>query len=124
MHCECDSIEDNAFPDITIWIGDADNEIKLVLEAKHYLQWHEGDSKCRLLVRSEQKTEPNFTNVFIMGEPFMKAYYSVYNLAEEKFALIRVAPETRKRYTVSDNAKHNTKCTEKEMNDWKFKGRI
>ena len=124
MHCACDSIEDKAFPDITIWIGDADNEVKLVLESKYYLQYHEGGGNCRMLVRSEQKTEPNFTNVMIMGEPFLKAFYSVYNIAEEKFGMIRIAPESRKRYTVADSAKHNTRCTEDEANDWKFKGRI
>ena len=37
---------------------------------------------------------------------------------------IRVAPETRKRFTVPDNEKHNTQCTEEEADDWKFKGRI
>lgn len=37
MHCECDSVEDEAFPDIRIFIGDADNEIELTLESKYYL---------------------------------------------------------------------------------------
>ena len=82
------------------------------------------EGKCRLLIRSEFKDGPNYTNVWIMGEPFLKAYYSVYSLNEAHFGLIRIADATRSRYTMADTSKHNTKCSDQEAALEAFKGRI
>ena len=44
---------------------------------------------------SEYKDEAaDYTNVWIMGDPFLKAYYTVYSLADETIALIRVADKS------------------------------
>ena len=68
----------------------------LVLEPKYYLQKHMSENgRCRLLIRSELKDGPNYTNVWIMGEPFLKAYYSIYSLDNASFQLVRIADSTR-----------------------------
>ena len=64
------------------------------------------------MIRSEYKDESaDYTNVWIMGEPFLKAYYSVYDLEASSIGLVRVADATRLRYNVKDETEHNSKCT-------------
>ena len=66
-----------------------------------------------MLFRSEYKDESaDYTNVWILGSPFLKAYYSVYNLPDQQIALVRVADATRARYGEEDMTGHHGVCTE------------
>ena len=124
IYCECTSVEDSAYPDITMKIGDESKEVSLVYESKYYLRLHK-PGECRVMLRSEYiDSSLDYTNVWIMGEPFLKAYYSFYSLEEEHIGLIRVADATRSRYTTPDDFHLSHLCTKEEADDENFSGRI
>lgn len=78
-----------------------------------------------MMFTSEFKDEAaDYTNVWIMGEPFLKAYYTIYSLADEKIGLVRVADATHDRYNVVDDTRHNYKCTREESKDTNLKTRV
>ena len=108
IHCKCSSVEDSGFPDISILIGDKDNEAELLYESKHYLIYHEAEEMCRLMIAPDYGY---YSNVWIMGEPFLKAYYTGYNYEDGTISFVRVADKTHGRYTVVDNTRHNYRCT-------------
>ena len=82
-------------------------------ESKYYLKKHTTSDNCRVMIRSEYKdNKADYTNVWIMGEPFLKAYYSVYDLKAQTIGLVRVADATRLRYNIPDDTRHNAKCTD------------
>ena len=59
-----------------------------------------------------------------MGESFLKAYYSIYSLADKHIGLIRVADATRVRYNQIDDVYSIERCTKQEADDLEFHGRI
>jgi hypothetical protein len=59
-----------------------------------------------------------------MGEPFLKAYYTAYNIKEEMIGFVRVADKTHDRYNVADETRHNPRCTNAEILDENKKDRV
>ena len=78
--------------------------------------YNQGIGKCRVMFTSEYKDEAaDFTNLWIMGEPFLKAYYTIYSLDDAQIALVRVADKTHDRYNIKDGIQ--PKCSSEEAKD-------
>ena len=62
------------------------------LSSRDYLQYYERKGKCALLVKKEESIS---SNMWLMGDPFLRAYYSIYDLDQKKVGLVGVAETTR-----------------------------
>ena len=78
MICSCDSVEDEAFPNISIKLGNSiENSQWFKYESKYYLR-EEKAGKCTILMKYHL-----WSSYWVLGIPFMRAYYSVYDYENE-----------------------------------------
>lgn len=52
---------------------------------------HDGYDKCLLTLQEE-----TYDNTWLMGDPFLRKYYSIYDMDNAKIGLVGVASSTRK----------------------------
>ena len=58
------------------------------LVPRDYLVYHYNKRKCGLLVKQEPKGNDE---LWLMGDPFLRAYYSIYDLDNKRIGLVGVA---------------------------------
>jgi hypothetical protein len=62
------------------------------LSGRDYLSYYSSNRKCALLVKKEDDI---LSNMWLMGDPFLRAYYSIYDLEQNRIGLVGVAETTR-----------------------------
>jgi len=92
VYCECESENDLGWPTIAMYVGDEQSRFWLYLHGRDYLIKHEHrvDYKCSIMIIEDagyfRRLNPNW----LMGDPFLRAYYTVYDLENRKMGLLRV----------------------------------
>ena len=75
-------------------MGSSKSQHWFYLSGRDYLAYRPQRGDCTLLI----KQEPNAnTKHWLMGDPFLRAYYSIYDLESKKVGLAGVAETTRLR---------------------------
>jgi len=86
-------VEDSGFPKLKFKLGEDDTQAKwFTYYPKDYLQETREGGKCEVWIQSHF-----WPTYWILGAPFLRAFYSVHDYETEKIGLIRVAAATRKR---------------------------
>lgn len=57
--------------------------------------YNRGLRKCALLVKKELSLQQS---MWLMGQPFLRAYYSIYDMDAKEIGLVGVATTTRETY--------------------------
>lgn len=65
------------------------------INSRDYLMEHqrEGDYKCSILVREESGLNTRVN--WLLGDPFLRAYYSIYDMDNNRIGLVGVAETLR-----------------------------
>ena len=58
------------------------------LVPRDYLVYHHQKRKCGLLIKQEPKGNDE---LWLMGDPFLRAYYSIYDLENKRIGLVGIA---------------------------------
>lgn len=74
------------------------------MRGKDYLFYQRYYRSCAVLVKPELNLQ---TNMWLMGDPFLRAYYSIYDMDNEKIGLVGVAKTTREKFAEPE-AKNST----------------
>ena len=107
LKCECSSVEDNDFPVLSMQMGSSKSKRWFQYHPKYYLQ--KDKDKCRLLLKPE--VNPYFAGIWLMGNAFLREYYSIHDYESKRIALIRVAETTR---IMAELDEKNGLCSEEE----------
>lgn len=71
------------------------------MRGKDYLFYQRYYGKCAVLVKPELNMQ---TNMWLMGDPFLRAYYSIYDMDNAKIGLVGVAKTTRENFGDGKNS--------------------
>lgn len=109
VYCDCDSEDDEKFPALSFLVG---NELRhwFLLSGRDYLMFSQQHQRCALLVRDELSST---SQLWLMGDPFLRAYYSIYDMENKRIGLVGVARTTKEGYNfapkeVNDDGKRGT----------------
>lgn len=91
--CSCTGVEDSSYPPLKILVGSRDQQHWFFLKNRDYLTYSQNKKVCAILIKPENIKS---VNMWIMGDPFLRAYYSIYDLDERKIGLVGVAETVRK----------------------------
>ena len=94
IYCDCDSEEDPKFPMLTFKVGDRDRQHWFFLRGRDYLMFSQRKQKCALLVKAESSN----ARMWLMGDPFLRAYYSIYDMDNARIGFVGVAKTIRNSY--------------------------
>jgi hypothetical protein len=95
VYCDCDSEEDKRFPTLAFRVGRSGKQHRFYLQGRDYLMYNRGYKRCALLVKKELSLQQS---MWLMGQPFLRAYYSIYDMDAKEIGLVGVATTTRDTY--------------------------
>jgi len=64
------------------------------LEPRDYFLYDRYYKKCLLTIQEEPRGS-SFEEIWLMGDPFLRKYYSIYDMDAKKIGLVGVAESTR-----------------------------
>ena len=85
LACSCSGDGDSSFPDLQILIGSYFNKHWFTLKGTDYIYYSEQTDHCWVELMPEQDSD-----YWILGDPFLRAYYSVYDLDNRRVGLVGV----------------------------------
>ena len=90
LYCDCDpnGADYDNFPTIGMNVGNSTVQHWFYLRGKDYLFYQPRNRSCALLIAAE-KTQRS--NMWLMGDPFLRAYYSIYDMETNMIGLVGVA---------------------------------
>ena len=62
------------------------------MEGRDYLLYNKFHRACAVLLKEELGATEN---MWLLGDPFLRAYYSIYDMEERRIGLVGVAETTR-----------------------------
>ena len=108
--CDCESIEDTDFPVLKMNIGSEDKNRWFEYHSRFYAKFISG--RCQILIKIEHSDY--FSDMWLMGAAFLREYYSIHDVYNQKLALIQVAETTR---IMSESDLQYAKCDKSEQDD-------
>lgn len=75
-------------------VGDRNLQHWFYLEAKDYFLYDRYYRSC-LLTLLEEPNGSAFSDMWLMGDPFLRKYYSIYDMDAKRVGLVGVAESTR-----------------------------
>jgi hypothetical protein len=95
-YCPCDKLDNRLelYPKLSIHIGEASLQHWFYLEARDYFIYDRYYRKC-LLTIMEEPNGSSFNDMWLMGDPFLRKYYSIYDMDAKRIGLVGVAASTR-----------------------------
>lgn len=82
LGCQCTGEDDTSFPDLDILIGSYFNKHWFKLQSTDYIYYSVQTDLCWVELMSE-----NDSDYWILGDPFLRAYYSIYDLENNRIGL-------------------------------------
>ena len=94
LYCKCKETTDEGWPTLSMHMGSEKSQHWFHLRGRDYLMKHRrsGDYKCSVLVREEAGQR---RSSWLMGDPFLRAYYSIYDMENNRLGLVGVAETLR-----------------------------
>ena len=91
--CKCDEVTDEGWPTFAFHMGDENHEAWFYLYGKDYLMkydvaYKKVGYKCSILIGED--TGFLSTINWLLGDPFLRAYYSIYDFEKFKFGIFIV----------------------------------
>ena len=90
--CACDGEDDESFPTITFNIGSATVQHWFQMESMDYIQYQKYSKTCAILIKAEESSEQK---TWLMGDPFLRTYYSIYDLENSRIGLVGIGETTK-----------------------------
>ena len=87
LYCICEESTDEGWPTISMLMGSEKSQHWFYLQGRDYLMKHTraGEYKCSILVK-EEAGESRLS--WLMGDPFLRAYYSIYDMDDSWIGLV------------------------------------
>mmetsp|Transcript_14305 Transcript_14305/g.24342 ORF Transcript_14305/g.24342 Transcript_14305/m.24342 type:complete len:302 (+) Transcript_14305:1070-1975(+) len=92
VYCNCESVQDESFPALSMLMGSSSNQHRFYLEGKDYLLFDNYYQKCAVLIKEELGAT---SNMWLLGDPFLRAYYSIYDMDQAKIGMVGIAKTYR-----------------------------
>lgn len=90
--CQCLGINDNNFPTLGLQMGSEKSQHWFYLKNRDYISFSRSKMECAILIKPELKATGS---MWIMGDPFLRAYYSIYDMEDQRIGLVGVAETVR-----------------------------
>jgi len=90
--CDCTDINDPDFPTIALLLGSSKSQHWFYLKNRDYLSYSTTKQKCGILFKEELSSTGA---IWILGDPFLRAYYSIYDMEEKRIGLVGIAETVR-----------------------------
>lgn len=96
IFCDCKKDSDHKeFPTLKFEIGGLGSQHWFELRGRDYMFYDPSQRKCAVLVKPELNAN---MRMWLMGDPFLRAYYSIYDMDNKRIGLVSVADKTRSSY--------------------------
>ena len=94
LYCKCEDSFDEGWPTVAMLMGSENSQHWFYLRGRDYLMKHRraGEYKCSILVKEEAGQR---RLSWLMGDPFLRAYYSIYDMENDRLGLVGVAETLR-----------------------------
>ena len=95
-YCPCD-LKNNLlenYPTVAVQVGQKNLQHWFYLEARDYFIYDKYYKKCLLTIQ-EEPNGSSFSTMWLMGDPFLRKYYSIYDMDTKRIGLVGVANSTR-----------------------------
>lgn len=92
IYCDCDGEDDEKFPTLAMQVGNNNLKHWFYLKGRDYLYFSVKRQKCSLLIKPELSST---SRMWLMGDPFLRAYYSIYDMDNKRIGMVGVAETTR-----------------------------
>ena len=76
---------DGTFPTIHIKMGSTFNKHWFYMHPRYYVQWDSSLAGCQIFIAKETYI---YANQWLLGDPFLRNYYSVYSLDKMRMGLV------------------------------------
>ena len=96
IYCVCSSRSDTDWPTISMLIGDNVSKFWVYLDGQDYVLYHSHrySYRCSIMIMDDTTSTKDKAN-WRMGAPFLRAYYSVYDLENRRLGLLKVPERYR-----------------------------
>ena len=96
IFCDCNKDGDHSeFPELRFEVGGLGSQHWFKLRGRDYMFYDPTQRKCAVLVKPELNGN---MRMWLMGDPFLRAYYSIYDMDRKRIGLASVADKTRNSY--------------------------
>jgi hypothetical protein len=86
--CSCSGLNDPSYPPFSIKLGTKDNQYWFFMKGRDYLVFNQGSNTCKVLF---QQVPQGWEYVWYLGTPFLRAYYSIYDIINKRIGLVGIA---------------------------------
>ena len=94
LYCSCNGQNDDTFPSLSMHLGSRKSAHWFYLKGQDYIQYDKYKRNCVVLIMQELKSTGA---MWLLGDPFLRAYYSIYDMDAKRLGLVGVAETTRKK---------------------------
>lgn len=96
IYCPCDNRDNKIemYPTLSVHVGQNNLQHWFYMEARDYFIYDRYYKKC-LLTLLEEPNGSSFAKIWLMGDPFLRKYYSIYDMDAKRVGLVGVAESTR-----------------------------
>ena len=85
------------YPTLSMHVGQSSLQHWFYLDARDYFIYDRYYKAC-LLTILEEPNGSAFSDMWLMGDPFLRKYYSIYDMEEKRIGLVGVANSTRMQF--------------------------
>lgn len=85
-YCDCNYLDDEGWPEIKLTLGERTKTTEVYLLGADYLMYSAFWKRCMIRMNINYA----FEDTWLMGVPFLQAYYAIHDLDQKKIGLVRI----------------------------------